>query len=488
MLDNAGNGFDGAVSFASRGPANLQNVTVRNSTAIDLQALAIAGNLNVVAGGAIGQSGALAVGGTSSFTAAAGQSIVLTNAGNSFTGAVSFVSGGPGNLQNVTVRDSTALDLQALTLDGNLGVTAAGAITQSGALIIGGTSSFAATAGQSILLGNAGNSFAGAVSLATSGAGNLQNVTLRDLTSLDLQALTINGDLNIVAGGAISQSGSLNVAGAASFRTLNDPGAAITLAGVNSFGSVQAAVRNAADTTNAAASVFIEESNDTLLGDMQTGAGQSVSVRSAGSIAALANTSITTSSVSLAAAGDIGSSSASVSLATSSGRIGAESSGSVYLTNTSGVGSVALDRVVAGNAGTISFVSDGDIQVADVRAGDSVSLTSTNGNIVDDNVAGAGSQLVTGNLTLLAAGAIGQAPGVGNGALDLQTGSVSATAQAGGVYLDETGGDINIRQISAAGPVRIQAATGSILDDAADATAASITRSEEHTSELQSPI
>lgn len=476
VLSNAGNALAGAVSFASSGAGNLQDVTLQNATAIDLQALTLNGNLSVTTAGTIAQSGALIVGGTSAFTAGAGQAVLLNNAGNSFAGAVSFASSGPGNLQHVTVRDSTALDLQALALNGNLGVTAGGSITQSGALIVGGTSSFTAAAGQSILLNNAGNSFAGVVTLAASGVGNLQNVTVRDGTALDLQAVAIDGNLNIKAGGAISQSGVLSVAGAASFTTLNDAGAAITLNGINSFGSVQAAVRNAADIVNAAANVVIQENDDTVLGDVQTGSGQSVSIVSAGAIAAPANTAISAGSVSLLAAGDIGSVATRVALTAPNGSINAVSSGNVYLANTSGIGStVALDQIVAGNTGIIDLVSDGDIRVADVRAGNSVSLTSTNGGILDDGIDGAGSQLVTGNLTLQAAGSIGQASGVGNGTLDLQAGSLSATAQGGGVYLDETGGDINIRQISAAGPVWLQAGGGSIVDDPADAAAASIT-------------
>lgn len=472
VLSSIGNSFGGGVSFSSRGPGDLQYITVVSSTALDLQALTIDGDLNVTAN-AITQSGALTVADASSFTAAGGQSIVLGNSGNSFGGTVSFVSAG--TLQDVTVYDSTALDLQALTITGNLNVGAGATVTQSGALVVGGTADFAATAGRSIVLNNSGNVFTGAVNIATSGAGTLQNVTLRDSTALNLQALTIAGDLSIASGAAISQSGPLSVAGAASFRTLNDAGAAITLAGTNSFGSVQASVRNAADTVNAAASIVIHESDGTVLGDVQTAAGQSVSVESAGAITALANTNITASSVSLVAAGDIGSTAAPVSLVTSNGHISADSGGSVYLTNASGAGSVALDHIVAGSTGAIGFVSDGDIQVANIQAGNAVSLTSTNGSIVDDNVNGAGSQLVTGDLTLLAAGAIGQATGVGNGTLDLQVGSVSATAQGGGIYLDETGTDIGIRQVNAAGPVWIQAATGSILDDPADASAASIT-------------
>lgn len=471
VLTEAGNVFTGAVEFDSNGPGNLLNVSVRDSSALDLQALNLSGNLSANAA-SISQTGALIVAGATSLTANAGQSIVLNQAGNAFTGAVSIASNS-GNLLNVTLSDSTALNLQALAIDGNLAVTTGAGLTQTGALVVSGTASFIAAASQSIDLSNAGNTFGSAVSFAASGTGNLQNVTIADSTVLDLQALTLSGNLNVTAGGAITQSGALSVAGAASFRTLSDAGAAITLNGVNTFGSVQAAVRNAADTTNAAANVGIQESDATSLGNIQTGAGQSVSIVSAGAISALAGANISTGSVSLVASGDIGDAASPIAVATASGSIDAMSSGSIYIENTGGPGSlVTLGQVVAGNAGAIDMVSDGDVRVADVRAGGSVSLASTGGSILDDGVDGAGSRIVAGTLTLQSAGSIGQANG--NDALDLQIASVGATARGGGIFLDSVA-DLGIRQIDAAGQVRLRAASGSIVDDPADAGAASIT-------------
>ncbi|HEY4366770.1 MAG TPA: filamentous hemagglutinin N-terminal domain-containing protein [Steroidobacteraceae bacterium] len=474
LLMNASNLLTGAVSFAANTSGNLQNVTLQNSTAIDLQGLTLSGNLIATATGGISQSGALIVGGTASFTATNGQSIVLGNAGNQFTGAVSFAASS-GNLQNVTVTDGNALQLQALAISGNLTATSGGSLTQSGALIIGGNSAFTADAGQSIILNSAGNSFAGTVNFASGGPGNLQNVTVSDSNALDLRALTIDGALTVTAGGALSQSGGLSIGGAAQFKTLNDAGAAITINGTNSFGSVQAAVRNAADTTNAAASVVINESNSTVLGNMQTAAGQSVSVTSGGAISALASTAVTTGSLSLIAGGDIGSAGTAIAVVAPNGSISASSSGNVHIAYTGGVGStVAFTQVVAGTGGDVDLVSDGNIRVADVRAGGSVSLTSSGGSILDDSVGGAGSQLVANVVSLHAAGSIGEAAGVGAGMLDLQAGSVSASAQGGGIYLDQAQGDLGIGQLSATGPVSVQATAGSIVDDPTDATVASI--------------
>jgi hypothetical protein len=107
---------------------------------------------------------------------AAGASISVNNAGNNFTGSVSF--SGAGGLANVTVVDTSALDLQALTLTGNLSATAT-SLTDSGALVIGGTTSVTATAGD-ITLNSAANDFGGAVSASGT------NITLVDVNAIDL--------------------------------------------------------------------------------------------------------------------------------------------------------------------------------------------------------------------------------------------------------------------------------------------------------------
>src|SRR5690606_25140497 len=171
--------------------------------------------------------------------------------------------------QNVSISESTELQLHALTLTGNLNVRAA-SITQSGALSVAGASSFTANAGQSITL-TQDNAFTGAVSFATAGGGGLQDVSITDLSALALQLPAVSGDLTVVAGGEITQVGGLSVGGAARFRTLSASGAAITLDGTNNFGSIHASVRDAADANNAVAAITIRESGSTQLGDVSTG-------------------------------------------------------------------------------------------------------------------------------------------------------------------------------------------------------------------------
>ena len=97
----------------------------------------------------------------------------MNNGGNNFGSTVTFAPAG-GGLANVTVTDTTSLDLAALNLSGNLAITATG-ITQSGAFTVTGTTSLTAGAGNDITLG-AANNFGGAVSVVSG-----RNVTLRRL-------------------------------------------------------------------------------------------------------------------------------------------------------------------------------------------------------------------------------------------------------------------------------------------------------------------
>jgi hypothetical protein len=80
----------------------------------------------------------ITVGGATTFTAPAGNSITVANVNgsgspvNTFNGPVSFVASGFGNLANVIISDTTGFDIAAVTVDGTLAVNSGGEITQSG--------------------------------------------------------------------------------------------------------------------------------------------------------------------------------------------------------------------------------------------------------------------------------------------------------------------------------------------------------------------
>ncbi len=224
--------------------------------------------------GALTQSGPLTVTGTTTLAAGAANNITLNNAANNFS-TVGITSG---NI--VTLVDANALDLGASTVSGNLLLTTGGTLTQSGALTVTGTTSFTATAANTdILLASQANNLTGAVSFggtltnfrdfalrnvnaaatvpALGGLTNLRNLTLtynNAPVALPAFTLTAGGNLNVTAGGAISQVGAIVVpgtttlaAGAANNITLNNAGNNFSTVGITSGNNVLLTDANALD-------------------------------------------------------------------------------------------------------------------------------------------------------------------------------------------------------------------------------------------------
>ncbi len=225
-LNNPANNF-GTVQFTGN------NVSVQDANGIDIGASTIGGNLTVTAGGNITQSGAVTdngVGAIASFNAGA-NNITLNNAGNDFT-TVQLA----GN--NVSVTDVNGIDMGASTIGGNLTVNAAGNITENtGAIVMTGgagkTAAFNAGAANDITLNNAANDFATAAF-----TGN--NVSVQDVNAIDLGASTIGGNLTVNAGGNITESGALLVAGGTATAAFTTTGAnaEILLGAANNFTAV----------------------------------------------------------------------------------------------------------------------------------------------------------------------------------------------------------------------------------------------------------
>ncbi|MCX5847206.1 MAG: hypothetical protein NTW12_12765, partial [Deltaproteobacteria bacterium] len=195
---------------------------------IDLGASTVSGNLSVTAAGPIMQSGAITanvVGKTATFAAGAGNNITLAGANDFSTVMIT-------NGYDVTLNDINGIDLGNSAIAGNLNVTAAGPITESGYITangVGKTATFAAGAGNNITLGE-NNDF----STLTVASGN--NVSVNDVTAINLGVSTVSGTLNVTACGTITQTGPLSVTGAATFAagSTND----IILADSNNFSSV----------------------------------------------------------------------------------------------------------------------------------------------------------------------------------------------------------------------------------------------------------
>ncbi|MCK5296319.1 MAG: hypothetical protein KAJ75_05475, partial [Alphaproteobacteria bacterium] len=212
-LNLANNIFTGAVYLE----AVNGYVSIDDSGALSLSGGNVGGDLHANSGGDLTQTAALTVDGTSTFTTDAGQggSVILDNASNSFTGAVYFTPDGTGS---VTIKTGTTdLYLGASLIDGNLTVSSVGTIHQTGTLDITGSTSVTTTGSNTgIYLGNDFNSFTGTVTISGSSTGNV----MLDFGAGDA-VLTGGsfGDFHVEAGGNITQSAAINVAGDSYFTT-----------------------------------------------------------------------------------------------------------------------------------------------------------------------------------------------------------------------------------------------------------------------------
>jgi filamentous hemagglutinin family protein len=255
-LDQSANVLTGIVTFVAS-VGNLGNVTLVDTTAFDLQALALSGNLSITSGGAVTDSGVLIIGGTTTISAV-GQNITLDSA-NQFTGAVSLKGA------DVAVTDAAGLNLGATTVTGIfIGTATSGNITQSGAMSVTGTSNFIAANGASITLGNSANTFTGAVTFTS--AGTLSDITLTDTTAFQIQdGLNISGNLSLTAAGITQGVGALNAITIGGTTTLNGGTGAIVLTNSgNSYGGTVTV------TGGASADMFFSLADEVDLGPVTT--------------------------------------------------------------------------------------------------------------------------------------------------------------------------------------------------------------------------
>jgi mucin-19 len=281
-LNNAGNSFFGATSFsgqdvsvsaagnltatvAATGNAafsatgNLTvsglatNLTTNSGGATSFGVTTLTGNLSATSVGDITQTGTLTVGGTSNLSSSLGD-IVLTDPNNTFGGLVTAAANeigltargnlstqltaigdanvtASGNLTvagtavNLTTSSGGATSFGATTLTGGLTTTAVGDITQTGAIITGTASTITSTTGD-ITLTNPGNRFSGATSLtATVGDITFGGIVNGNLSTnaggaTTFAATTVNGNLGVLSGGDITQTGPLIVTGTSSLASL----------------------------------------------------------------------------------------------------------------------------------------------------------------------------------------------------------------------------------------------------------------------------
>lgn len=213
---------DGTTTLASTGNIDLTdpdndfstvivssavNVALVDTDDLTLNASVMTGTLDVTADGTIGNGGVLDVGGNATFATADGNSILLNGAVNKFAGTIGFTSTGSGNLQDVAISNEAAVNLVAMTIDGNLTAVSQAGIVASGILTIGGTTSFDAAPTANVVAAQ-DNAFTGSVSVLNGFDATINSI---GTLPLDLGTVNVDNDLFVTAKGDISDSGTITI-------------------------------------------------------------------------------------------------------------------------------------------------------------------------------------------------------------------------------------------------------------------------------------
>ncbi len=409
-------------------------VAIVDSNGFDLGATNAA-SLSLTAAGAITQSGAAVVSGTTTI-AAGGNAVTLTNAGNNLATVVATAGA-------LALRDATALNLGAITATSLSVDTAAGngAITQSGAAVVSGLTSVSAGSG-AVTLGNAGNDFA---TLAASGGA----VNLRDANALTLGAVNAT-TLGVTTGGALAQSAAAAVSGATTLTTAGS--ATLTQAG-NDFGSVA---------VTAGGAVALVDQNALGVSGSATGSFSA----SAGGVLATTG-AVSGAPVALTGAGGL-------SLGhdvTSTGALTLASTNSAITQTAGRIGAAGLTTVSAGSGDITLTQASNDFANVSLSGG-AVRITDANALVVDNLVNGANR-----DVALIAGSTLSGTAG------NIDTGSANLTLAAGsgfstfgtlrGTNLSISGGSGGValgHDVTALGNLALNAANAAITQTAGHVT------------------
>jgi hypothetical protein len=311
----------------------------------------------------------------------------------------------------VTLVDANALALNASTISGTLNVTTNGALTDNGALVVTGASTFAVGTANDITLDTATNNF------STVTITNANNATLVDVNAIDLGGASVSNTLN-VTGTSITDSGSLTGISLIA-KTLNNAGGAITLNDSNHFSTIDLQALNGAGTApDTGAITYVDNSNINV---SQIATASTINLTANGTINASGNirgTTLTTSSA--------GETNLTFGHNVTGFNAFNSGTGAIQLTNTGALSITGLTQSATG--GDITINNTGTITTTGT-------MTTNNKNLI-----------LTGSSTL----AVNSAINAGNGNVNLtSTGDMSDSA-AGNITanqltaktLNTTGSDI----------------------------------------------
>jgi hypothetical protein len=188
--------------FATLSVLSGVNLSVVDQNNLNFGRVNISGSLTALAGDTLTQAAgtAISVGTSTSLTAGGGSDILLGQL-NTFSGAIS-VAASSAILNNVTLTDTTPIDLAGLSISQNLNLTAAG-ITQSGSWDVPGVLILSSTGGNISLTRN---NVIGTLGSVQSVAGNFQLMNQQSLNMTE--PVAIDGNTMVtVAGQLVNQSG-----------------------------------------------------------------------------------------------------------------------------------------------------------------------------------------------------------------------------------------------------------------------------------------
>ncbi|KPF66968.1 hypothetical protein IP84_14140 [beta proteobacterium AAP99] len=570
-LANAANNFVGAVSVTG-GAVQLADVNALNATLNTASASLVAGGALTVAGsttgsfssssaalsfgtlsvgttlgstatGAVTQTGALSVGGTANVNAGT-NNITLANAANNFAGATTLTGGTVQvtdanalaaviNAANATVNAGGVLSL-AGAISGNLNATAAGPLTQTAALSVGGTSALN-TGSNAITLANAGNDFGGTVTVnggavqitdanalsvnltatsATLSAGGVLSVTgstsgalNTSSAGLSVGTTTVGTDLNAVSSGAVTQTGALTVNGA---TVVNAAGNAVTLTNAaNNFvgavsvtgGAVQVADLNALNVNLSAASATLNAGGALAVSGSTSGAlstssaGLSLGATTVGTDLTVSSTGAVTQTGAIRVAGNT-----TVSAGTNAVTLSNAANDFVGAVSVSGsnvdladandlrVAITAADRVGLSAGGSIAQSAAVSAQRVIATAGGSIDLSRVDNRLgsLGGNAGGGVLARSTDAFTVGAPDASGNLVALRGASLDLaSTGDVlvlgGTQARTGAARIESSAGSLTLRgngnAISAAGAMDLRADGALIIGDASGTGALTVSAS-----------
>ena len=222
----------GAASFANMGSGGT--LTLQTTGAATFQnTVTTAGNVSVSAGTVTfgqGAANGIEAGATKTVTISANEIVGNAGAGKDVFAGAANLTASAGNIgateaidlavSNVSLSatgaanltNSGALNLDSVSVGGNLGMATGGAITQTGGISAAGTATLSAGAANDITLNVSSNDF-GTVVISS---GN--NVVLRDANGLTLGAVSATNALTVTAGGDILSSGNVVAGGTATFN------------------------------------------------------------------------------------------------------------------------------------------------------------------------------------------------------------------------------------------------------------------------------